>query len=51
MSKVIFILYSISRRFKFWSVKHSLIYKHSDSIVFKNINVFGEDVVIDQTIY
>ena len=37
-----FILFSISRGLKFGCVTHTLIYKNSDSNVFKNINFLGK---------
>ena len=37
-----FILYSISSGLKFWSVKHTLIYKNSESKVSKNIKFLGK---------
>ena len=37
-----FILSSASSCLEFWSVNNSLIYKHSESKVFKNIKILGE---------
>ena len=37
-----FILSSISRSLKFWSVNHTTIYKNFESKVFKNIKFLGE---------
>ena len=37
-----FILSSISRGLKCWSVNHTSIYKNSESTVFENINFLGE---------
>ena len=36
ITKVVFILSSISKGLEFWSVNHTLIYKNSESNVFKN---------------
>ena len=42
MTKLIFILPSISRDSEFWLVNHTSIYKNSKSKVFKNIKCFSE---------
>ena len=42
MTKVMFILSSISRGLEFWSVEHTSIYENSELKVFKNIDVLGE---------
>ena len=36
LTKVVFILSSISKGLEFWSVNHTLIYKNSESNVFEN---------------
>ena len=42
MTKVMFILFSISRGLEYWSVEHTSIYENSELKVFKNIDVLGE---------
>ena len=41
MTKVMFILSSISRELEFLSVKHTSIYKNSESKLYKNIKFSG----------
>ena len=42
VTKVMFILSSVSRGLEFWSVNHTSIYKNSESKVFKNLKFLGE---------
>ena len=42
MTKVIFILSSISRGLDFWSVNYASIYENSESKTFQNIKLLGE---------
>ena len=42
MTKVMFILPSISGGIEFWSVNHTSIYENSELHVFKNIKFLGE---------
>ena len=51
MTKVIFILFSISSSLKFWSVNHTSIYENYELKVFKNLIFFGENLIIDQMVY
>ena len=46
-----FILFSVFSAVEFWSVNHTSMYKNSKLKVSKNIKVFGEYLVIDQTNY
>ena len=39
-----FILSSISRGLKFWSVNHTSVYENSESKVFKNKKIFGWNI-------
>ena len=41
MTKVKFILLSISSGLEFWSVNHTSIYKNSESKVFENVKMLG----------
>ena len=50
MTKVMFILSSISSGLKFWSVSHTSLYENSESDVFKNIKFFWY-LIIDPKIY
>ena len=49
MTRVMFVLYSISSGLEFWSVHHTSIYENSESKVFKNFQV--KYLIIDQKIY
>ena len=42
MTKEMFILSSISRGLKLWSVNHTSIYENSEIKVLKNAKLFGE---------
>ena len=42
MTKVMFILFPISRGLEYCSVEHTSIYENSELKVFKNIDVLGE---------
>ena len=46
-----FILSSISKELKSWSMNHTSIYGNSESEVFKNKNFQVKYLIIDQTIY
>ena len=46
-----FISSSIFSGLEFWSVKHTLIFKNSESKVFKNTKILVKDLITDQMIY
>ena len=51
MTKVMFILSSVSGRLEFWSGNHTSIYENSESKVFKNIKLWMKSLINDQTIF
>ena len=47
MTKVKFILSSISSGLLFWSVNHTSVYENYDLNVFKKLNVFSQTIYLE----
>ena len=51
MTKMMFILSSISKGLEFWSANHTSMYENSESNVLKIYDFWLKNLIIGQTIY